>query len=40
MILLAYSSADVYLARYREPDKSGSGLGEGAEQVARSLLGR
>ena len=32
MILLAYSSADVYLARYREPDKSGSGLGEGTER--------
>ena len=28
VILLAYSSADLYVARYREPDKSGSGLGE------------
>jgi nitroreductase len=32
VILLAYSSADVYVARYGEPDKAGSGLGAGAEQ--------
>ncbi len=32
VILLAYSSADVYLARYREPDKAGSGLGAGTDQ--------
>jgi nitroreductase len=28
VILLAYSSSDMYLDRYRSPDKSGSGLGE------------
>jgi nitroreductase len=32
VVLLSYSSADVYVARYREPDKSGSRLGEGPEQ--------
>ena len=32
VILLAYSSADLYLARYGEPDKADSGLGEGAER--------
>ena len=31
VILLAYASADVYVARYGEPDKTGSGLGGGAE---------
>jgi nitroreductase len=30
VILLAYSSAEAYLARYAEPDKAPSGLGEGA----------
>lgn len=29
VVLLAYSSAEMYVARYGEPDKSGSGLGEG-----------
>jgi nitroreductase len=28
VVLLAYSSAEMYLQRYREPDKSGSELGE------------
>ncbi len=32
VILLAYSSADLYVARYGEPDKSGSGLGEAADR--------
>ena len=32
VVLLAYSSADLYVARYREPDKSGSALGEGHER--------
>ncbi len=32
VILLAYSSAEQYVARYGEPDKSDSGLGEGAER--------
>ncbi len=32
VVLLAYSCADLYVARYREPDKSGSGLGEGRER--------
>jgi nitroreductase len=32
VVLLAYSSADLYLARYGEPDKAGSGLGDGPEQ--------
>ena len=27
VVLLAYSSADLYVARYAEPDKAGSGLG-------------
>ncbi len=31
VVLLAYASAELYLARYREPDKSASGLGQGAE---------
>ncbi len=31
VVLLAYSSADLYVARYREPDKVGSGLGAGPE---------
>ena len=30
VVLLAYSSAEMYLDRYREPDKSGSELGEDA----------
>ncbi len=32
VVLLAYSSADLYVTRYNEPDKSGSGLGEGPGQ--------
>lgn len=32
VILLAYSCADLYLERYRSPDKSGSGLGESVDQ--------
>ena len=32
VVLLAYSCADLYVARYREPDKSGSGLREGQER--------
>ncbi len=32
LILLAYSSADLYVARYSEPDKAGSGLGEGSDR--------
>jgi nitroreductase len=32
VILLAYSSADVYVARYGEPDKAGSDLGMSAAQ--------
>ena len=32
VILLAYSCADVYMARYGEPDKADSGLGEGADR--------
>jgi nitroreductase len=32
VLLLAYSCADIYVARYREPDKSASGLGEGADR--------
>jgi nitroreductase len=31
VVLLAYSSADLYVARYGEPDKVASGLGEGSE---------
>lgn len=34
VVLLAYSSADLYVARYGEPDKAGSGLGNGPEQWA------
>jgi nitroreductase len=32
VILLAYSCPDLYVARYGEPDKAGSGLGEGPER--------
>jgi nitroreductase len=32
VVLLAYSSADLYVARYRDPDKVASGLGEGSER--------
>jgi nitroreductase len=32
VILLAYASPDKYVSRYGEPDKSSSGLGEGAAQ--------
>ena len=32
VVLLAYASADLYVARYGEPDKAPSGLGEGAER--------
>jgi nitroreductase len=32
VVLLAYSNADLYVARYREEDKRGSGLGGGPEQ--------
>ena len=32
VVLLAYASAELYVARYGEPDKSGSGLGQGAER--------
>lgn len=32
VILLAYSNADLYVSRYGEPDKAGSGLGKGAER--------
>lgn len=32
VLLLAYSCAGVYVARYREPDKAASGLGEGADR--------
>ena len=32
VVLLAYSSPDVYLDRYRSPDKSDSGLGEGVHR--------
>ena len=32
VILLAYASAERYVARYGEPDKADSGLGEGAER--------
>jgi len=31
VVLLAYSSPEAYLARYREPDKSDSGLGDGTD---------
>jgi nitroreductase len=31
VILLAYSNADLYVARYREADKAGSRLGDGPE---------
>jgi nitroreductase len=31
VVLLAYSSPDLYLARYREPDKARSGLGDGKD---------
>jgi nitroreductase len=32
VVLLAYASAALYVARYGEPDKSASGLGEGVER--------
>ena len=32
VVLLAYSNADLYVARYAEADKGGSGLGDGPEQ--------
>jgi nitroreductase len=32
LILLAYASADLYVARYGEPDKVDSGLGEGIDR--------
>jgi nitroreductase len=32
VVLLAYSSPELYVARYAEPDKAGSGLGEGRER--------
>ena len=32
VVLLAYSSADLYVARYAEEDKAASGLGDGTEQ--------
>jgi len=32
VVLLAYSNADLYVARYAEADKGGSRLGEGPEQ--------
>jgi nitroreductase len=32
VILLSYFSADLYVARYAEADKAGSGLGEGADR--------
>ncbi len=32
VVLLAYSSPEMYLARYQEPDKSTSGLGEGLDR--------
>jgi nitroreductase len=32
VILLAYASAERYVARYREPDKAVSGLGDGPER--------
>ena len=31
VVLLAYASPDAYVARYAEPDKTGSGLGDGTE---------
>ncbi len=31
VVLLAYASAELYLARYGEPDKAASGLGQGPE---------
>jgi nitroreductase len=34
VVLLAYSNADLYVARYGEADKAGSGLGHGPEQWA------
>jgi nitroreductase len=32
VVLLAYSNAELYVARYREADKRGSGLGDGPER--------
>jgi nitroreductase len=34
VILLAYASADAYVARYAEPDKAGAGAGAGASSVS------
>jgi len=39
VILLAYASAEAYVARYAEPDKAGSGAGEGAAEAAGPALG-
>ena len=32
VVLLAYTSPDVYVSRYAEPDKADAGLGEGADR--------
>ena len=32
VVLLAYASADLYVTRYREQDKAGSGLGDGPDE--------
>ena len=32
VVLLAYTSPDVYVSRYAEPDKVGAGLGEGPDR--------
>jgi len=32
VVILSYASPDLYVARYREPDKAASGLGEGLER--------
>ena len=40
VVLLCYSSPDLYISRYREPDKVRSGLGTGARCMAGRLLDR
>jgi len=39
VILLAYASAEAYVARYAEADKAGSGVGTGAGSGSGSALG-
>ena len=40
VVLLAYTSPDVYVSRYAEPDKADAGLGEGGDRWPVPLLVR